>query len=415
MRAAVKWIDYDLDKTYDIMIAFPDLQLPLHVNNRGQTKIAVCSSCKSTKNHHFPPTLVVIPEEIIAVPMKHQKHLSPIHMSCSLGQASSETLLPELATPKKTSEHDWSDSPSNSRFKHKRSKHPGKKQRTTTTSNSQDYVDLLVFGYEAKLFRDDDMSQKVNNGDLLIPWRGEIENKILLDRYDVRNLLDDRDQFKKVTYTLSRKSEEIQQEKLCEEERWADLDSEAEDLYEMSEEERDIYTEEKRKRKKTKEENKEYEYRYIPKFTVPQGMLTPSSKRIDEIIERTAKFLNDSSDPQMEIVIQAKQANNPSFSFLNKDDSLYPYYKHIRLLLQTGLFAYGNNKENVPSEVSAKDINENKKIDERAQYEESSTAQEQISSTSSVGSNIITNNTTNTNSTTTTLTHNTQKQSRPTI
>ncbi|CAH1764131.1 15333_t:CDS:2, partial [Entrophospora sp. SA101] len=88
MRAAVKWIDYDLDKTYDIMIAFPDLQLPLHVNNRGQTKIAVCSSCKSTKNHHFPPTLVVIPEEIIAVPMKHQKHLSPIHMSCSLGQAS---------------------------------------------------------------------------------------------------------------------------------------------------------------------------------------------------------------------------------------------------------------------------------------------------------------------------------------
>nr|CAG8476048.1 14335_t:CDS:2 [Entrophospora candida]CAG8555764.1 2267_t:CDS:2 [Entrophospora candida] len=335
----------------------------------------------------------------------------------------SETLLPELTTPKKTSEHDWSDSPSNSRFKHKRSKHPGKKQRTTTTSNSQDYVDLLVFGYEAKLFRDDDMSQKVNNGDLLIPWRGEIENKILLDRYDVRNLLDDRDQFKKVTYTLSRKSEEIQQEKLCEEERWADLDSEAEDLYEMSEEERDIYTEEKRKRKKTKEENKEYEYRYIPKFTVPQGMLTPSSKRIDEIIERTAKFLNDSSDPQMEIVIQAKQANNPSFSFLNKDDSLYPYYKHIRLLLQTGLFAYGNNKlmgkkldkENVPSEVSAKDINENKKIDERAQYEESSTAQEQISSTSSVGSNIITNNTTNTNSTTTTLTHNTQKQSRPTI
>ncbi|CAJ0890776.1 2596_t:CDS:2 [Entrophospora sp. SA101] len=48
MRAAVKWIDYDLDKTYDIMIAFPDLQLPLHVNNRGQTKIAVCSSSSKT-------------------------------------------------------------------------------------------------------------------------------------------------------------------------------------------------------------------------------------------------------------------------------------------------------------------------------------------------------------------------------
>ncbi|CAJ0834760.1 13080_t:CDS:2 [Entrophospora sp. SA101] len=53
MRAVVKWIDYNLDETYDIMIAFSDLQLPL----RRQ-----------------------IPEEISAVPMKHCKHLSPIHL-----------------------------------------------------------------------------------------------------------------------------------------------------------------------------------------------------------------------------------------------------------------------------------------------------------------------------------------------
>ncbi|CAG8725676.1 11471_t:CDS:1, partial [Scutellospora calospora] len=66
----------------------------------------------------------------------------------------------------------------------------------------------------------------------------------------------------------------------------------------------------------------------------------PSDDRVDEIIERTAKFLNSSTDSQMEIVIQAKQANNPKFSFLNKDDPLYPYYKHVRLLLQTGLFSY---------------------------------------------------------------------------
>jgi len=71
----------------------------------------------------------------------------------------------------------------------------------------------------------------------------------------------------------------------------------------------------------------------------------PSDNRIDEIIERTAKFINSSTDPQMEIVIQAKQSNNPSFSFLNKDDPLYPYYKHVRLLLQTGLFAYGGSDD----------------------------------------------------------------------
>ena len=69
-------------------MAFPDLQLSLHVNNRGRTKITVCSSCKYMKNRHFPPILAMISEEISAVPMKHRKHLSPIHMSCSLGQAS---------------------------------------------------------------------------------------------------------------------------------------------------------------------------------------------------------------------------------------------------------------------------------------------------------------------------------------
>ncbi|CAI2178913.1 13941_t:CDS:2, partial [Funneliformis geosporum] len=264
-----------------------------------------------------------------------------------------ETLLPEPSQTEQKPSNNWSEPPSSSKFNNKsrRHKHPRKKQRT----NSQDYTDLLVFGYEAKTFRDDEMAHKVNNGDLLIPWRGETENKILLDRYDVRNLLDDRDQFKKVAYTMTRKSEQdIEQEKLCDEERWADLDSEFEDLYDMSEEERDGYVEENREYNYSySDENPHYEVKavpvpkpdYTPKYSAPNGMITPFDHRIDEIIERTAKFLNSSTDPQMEIVIQAKQANNPSFSFLNKDDPLYPYYKHVRLLLQTGLFAYGGSDD----------------------------------------------------------------------
>ncbi|GBB85131.1 hypothetical protein RclHR1_01170015 [Rhizophagus clarus] len=166
---------------------------------------------------------------------------------------------------------------------------------------------------------------------------------------------------------MTRKSDDVEQEKLCDEERWADLDSEFEDLYDLSEEERDSYIEEKRKRKKMLEEDRVYSYdysdenlpyeeeetvivsksksNYAPKYSAPNGMITPSDNRIDEIIERTAKFINSSTDPQMEIVIQAKQSNNPSFSFLNKDDPLYPYYRHVRLLLQTGLFAYGGNDD----------------------------------------------------------------------
>ncbi|CAG8434407.1 1371_t:CDS:2 [Diversispora eburnea] len=324
----------------------------------------------------------------------------------------SETLLQEPSN-KQTEEKNWTEVASPSRFKSRKSKHPRKKQRT----NSQEY-DLLVFGYEAKTFRDDDMSKKVNDGELLISWRGETENKILLDRYDVRNLLDEREQFRKVSYTMSKKNEEIEQEKIIDEERWKDLDSEAEDLFEMSEEERYEFIEEKKKRKREKDENEEnegysynYDYneefqpyeeveevrkvksQYVPKYSVPLGMVTPLDNRVDEIIERTAKFLNASTDPQMEIVIQAKQANNPSFSFLNKEDPLYPYYRHVRVLLQTGLFAYGDNEENRRSTDGEKDnktINltdgkfegNNYKIQDDSKIEENSTPREKKNSSS---------------------------------
>ncbi|RUP44364.1 hypothetical protein BC936DRAFT_149577 [Jimgerdemannia flammicorona] len=42
--------------------------------------------------------------------------------------------------------------------------------------------DLLVFGYEARIFDDDDLADRVDRGDFLIPWRGEMEGKIMMDR-----------------------------------------------------------------------------------------------------------------------------------------------------------------------------------------------------------------------------------------
>lgn len=33
--------------------------------------------------------------------------------------------------------------------------------------------------------------------------------------------------------------------------------------------------------------------------------------------------------PQMEILIKAKQADNPQFSFLNQNDKLYKFYRHV--------------------------------------------------------------------------------------
>lgn len=42
--------------------------------------------------------------------------------------------------------------------------------------------------------------------------------------------------------------------------------------------------------------------------------------------------------PQMEILLKTKQANNPQFSFMNQDDPLYRYYRHVLMAIKTGRY-----------------------------------------------------------------------------
>jgi hypothetical protein len=58
---------------------------------------------------------------------------------------------------------------------------------------------IVVVGYESKMFRDDETAAKVNEGKFLVPWMGD--KSLMIDRYDVRLLLDDRKAFKKVKIT----------------------------------------------------------------------------------------------------------------------------------------------------------------------------------------------------------------------
>jgi hypothetical protein len=51
------------------------------------------------------------------------------------------------------------------------------------------------------------------------------------------------------------------------------------------------------------------------------------------IIEKTAKFIA-SQGAQMEILIKAKQRDNPQFQFLNKDSVLHPYYAALIALVK---------------------------------------------------------------------------------
>lgn len=54
----------------------------------------------------------------------------------------------------------------------------------------------------------------------------------------------------------------------------------------------------------------------------------PESTKVFAIIEKTTKFIA-SQGAQMEILIKAKQANNPLFDFLNHSGPLNPFYKHM--------------------------------------------------------------------------------------
>lgn len=54
-------------------------------------------------------------------------------------------------------------------------------------------------------------------------------------------------------------------------------------------------------------------------------------------IEKTAKFVNQHG-PQMEILIKAKQGDNPQFSFLNQGDELYKFYRHVLSAFKSGRF-----------------------------------------------------------------------------
>lgn len=63
-------------------------------------------------------------------------------------------------------------------------------------------------------------------------------------------------------------------------------------------------------------------------------LVQPSTNKLHAIIEKTATFIVQRG-PQMEIMIKARQKHNPYFAFLDFEDHLNPYYKHLLQALRT--------------------------------------------------------------------------------
>lgn len=53
----------------------------------------------------------------------------------------------------------------------------------------------------------------------------------------------------------------------------------------------------------------------------------------------------------MEVLIKAKQADNPQFSFLSIDGELHPYYKHVLHAIKSGKYN-PEEQQNEPGTIS---------------------------------------------------------------
>nr|XP_004668925.2 splicing factor, suppressor of white-apricot homolog isoform X2 [Jaculus jaculus] len=264
-------------------------------------------------------------------------------------------------------------------------------------------VELLVFGYACKLFRDDERALAQEQGQHLIPWMGD--HKILIDRYDGRGHLHDLSAYDAEYATWNRdyqlSEEEARVEALCDEERYLALHTDLLEEEARQEEEykrlsealaedgnysavgftygSDYYdpsepTEEEepsKQREKNETENlEENEEPFIAPLglTVPPDVELPPTAKMHAIIERTANFVCKQG-AQFEIMLKAKQARNSQFDFLRFDHYLNPYYKFIQKAMKEGRYTtVAENKSEEKKKSGVSSDNEDEDDEEDGSY-----------------------------------------------
>ncbi|KAM6423521.1 splicing factor, suppressor of white-apricot homolog isoform 3-T3 [Liasis olivaceus] len=267
-------------------------------------------------------------------------------------------------------------------------------------------VELLVFGYACKLFRDDEKALQQEQGRHLIPWMGDAS--IMIDRYDGRGHLHDLSEYDAEYSTWNRdyqlSEEEARIEALCDEERYLALRTDlleeearqeeeykrlsealaedgsynavgftySSDYYDPSEPTEEEEQPSKAKVAVTKAESiEENEEPFIAPLglNVPSDVELPPTAKMHAIIERTANFVCKQG-AQFEIMLKAKQARNSQFDFLRFDHYLNPYYKFIQKAMKEGRYASSSEKkkEEEKNAANAEDEDEDEDEDDGENY-----------------------------------------------
>nr|CAG4637846.1 EOG090X07RL [Chydorus sphaericus] len=249
------------------------------------------------------------------------------------------------------------------------------------------FEDLLVFGYACKLFHDDEKASSIDQGSHLIPLMGD--DSIKIDRYDARGTLVDLKPLDVPQGGYDRSgltAEERRVEALCDEERYFALyKDEAEeavikeeeikrlnqDLDEVTSDEKSYhqvpfsYSNDQHVTKSSTPEAPvksivgelgDAIYMPPPALDVPPDMVVPPTRKLARVIEKTASFIS-SQGTQMEIIVKAKQANNPMFQFLHFDSALHPFYRHVQAAIRNGTYVIPD--EDDAAESAEKDPPEN--------------------------------------------------------
>ncbi|XP_047333894.1 protein suppressor of white apricot [Impatiens glandulifera] len=202
-------------------------------------------------------------------------------------------------------------------------------------------IDLEVIGRHAFLFDDDAMATFVNSADALVQW-----NSLLIDRYDVRHLLNSLPLRRSRQLTRSPTSSSTNSD--LDHERYQDLPPPfaEQDL----DEEKFVdaggyravafsYANPNDSTDQNKPDAGIESSGFVPPFPVPENLLQslPTTYKVHQIIARTALFVATHGG-QSEIILRVKQGDNPTFGFLMPDHHLHPYFRFLvenKYLLQS--------------------------------------------------------------------------------